>query len=89
MSFADGAEFAAFIGRDHMLPAVTPEAVASALADFALPLAPGRHMDWLAMAVRRSLAISMPNISDGPERTGCKRAVTMMGPRIIYKIQCK
>jgi hypothetical protein len=26
-------------------------------------------MDWLAMAVRRSLAISMPNISDGPERT--------------------
>lgn len=69
MSFADDAEFAAFIGRDHMLSAVTEETVASALAGFALPLSPGRNMEWLAMAVRRSLALSVPNISDGPKRT--------------------
>lgn len=69
MSFADDTEFAAFIGGDHMLPAVTREAIASALAGFALPMIPDRDMDWLAMAVRRALAISLPNIEDGPERT--------------------
>jgi hypothetical protein len=69
MSFADEDEFAAFIGRDHMLPGVTPDAVGSALEGFALPLAPGRDMNWLAMAVRRALAISLPNIIEGPERT--------------------
>ncbi|MCW1383915.1 hypothetical protein OLX02_13915 [Novosphingobium sp. KCTC 2891] len=68
MSFADDAEFAAFLGRDHMLLAVTPEAVASAMVGFALPLSPGKELDWLAMAVRRALGISIPNVSDGPER---------------------
>lgn len=95
MSFADDAEFAAFIGRDHMLPAVTPEAVARALAGFALPLAPGRDMDWLAMAVRRSLAISMPNISDGPERTSnadicdeLERLAALTGATWLELFQC-
>ncbi len=69
MSFADDAEFAAFIGRDHLLPKVTPEAVAIAMEGFALPLLPEIDFDWLAMAVRRSLAITMHNISDGPQRT--------------------
>jgi len=68
MTFSDDAEFAAFIGRDHMLPTVTGEAVGRALAGFTLPLSPGKEMDWLAMAVRRSLAISIPDTSDGPER---------------------
>lgn len=95
MSFADDAEFAAFIGRDHMLPAVTPEAVARALAGFALPLSPGRNMDWLAMAVRRSLAISMPNISDGPERTSnadirdeLERLASLAGSTWLELFQC-
>lgn len=69
MSFADEAEFAAFIGRDALLPGVTPEAVTSALAGFAPRLLQGKDMDWLAMAVRRSLAISIPSASDGPKRT--------------------
>lgn len=69
MSFANDDEFAAFIGRDHMLLAVTPEAVANALEGFALQLAPGRDMDWLAMAVRRSLGISLRSRSDSPDRT--------------------
>lgn len=69
MSFADDDEFSAFIGRDNMLPAITPEAVTRALADFALPLMPDRNVEWLAMAVRRSLAISMPSLSDHPKRT--------------------
>lgn len=58
-----------FWARDHFLPMVTPDAVAAALDGFALALLPGRDIDWLAMAVRRSLAISIPNVSDGPERT--------------------
>lgn len=95
MSFADEDEFAAFIGRDHMLPEVTPDAVASALAGFALPLLPGKDMDWLAMAVRRSLAISMPNISDSPERTSntdiraeLERLAALAGATWLELFQC-
>lgn len=69
MSFANEDGLAAFIGGDHLLPAVTPDAVASALAGFNLPLSPGRDMDWLAMAVRRSLAMTIPHVEEGPERT--------------------
>ncbi|KRA81393.1 hypothetical protein [Altererythrobacter sp. Root672] len=69
MTFADDAEFAAFIGRDHMLGAVTMETVTSALDGFAVSLAPGKDMDWLALAVRRSLAISIRDVSNGPKRT--------------------
>ena len=69
MSFADEAEFEAFMGRDHMLPAITPEAVANGLDGFAFVLLPDKNMDWLAMVVRRALAITIPNISDGPDRT--------------------
>lgn len=69
MTFADDAEFNAFLGRDHMLPAVTPEAVATALEGFSVALSAGKDVDWLAMAVRRSLAISIPNNSENPERT--------------------
>lgn len=95
MSFADDAEFAAFIGRDHMLPAVTAEAVDSALAGFTVPLLPGRNMDWLAIAVRRSLAISMPNITDGPARTSnadiraeLERLATLAGSTWLELFQC-
>ena len=42
MSFADDAELSAFIGRDHLFPAITPEAVANALEGFALSLIPGQ-----------------------------------------------
>lgn len=95
MSFADDAEFAAFIGRDHMLLEVTPKAVASALVGFALTLSPGRDMNWLAMAVRRSLAISLPNISDGPERTSnvdirgeLERLATLAGSTWLELFKC-
>lgn len=93
--FADDAEFTAFIGMDHMLPAVTPEAVANALTGFSLPLLPGRDMDWLAMAVRRSLAISIPNVSDGPERTSnadirgeLERLAALAGSTWLEIFQC-
>ena len=78
-----------------MLPAVTPAAVDSALEGFSLPLSPGRDMDWLAMAVRRSLAISLPNISDGPERTSnadirgeLERLATLAGVTWLELFQC-
>lgn len=95
MSFADEEEFAAFIGKDDLLPMVTRDAVASALEGFAIPLSPGRNMDWLAMAVRRSLAISMPNISDGPERTSnadiraeLERLAALAGATWLELFQC-
>lgn len=68
MTFADDEEFAAFIGRDHMLPSITAESVSSALANFSLSLAPDRDMEWLATAVRRALGISLRSIYDGPDR---------------------
>lgn len=95
MSLADDGEFAAFIHMDHLLPAVTPEAVSSALEGFAVSLSPGRDMDWLAMAVRRSLAISMPNISDGPERASnaeirgeLERLAALAGATYLELFQC-
>lgn len=95
MSFADDDELDAFYYRDHMLPAVTPDAVASALAGFALPLSPGRNMDWLAMAVKRSLAISLPDISDSPERTSnadirdeLERLAALAGSTWLELFQC-
>ena len=52
-------------------------------------------MNWLAMAVRRSLAISMPHPSDGPERTSnadiraeLKRLETLAGSTWLELIQC-
>ena len=51
--------------RDRM----TPAAVSEALTDFVPSLVSGRDMVWLAMAVRRSLAISIPNQREAPERT--------------------
>jgi hypothetical protein len=47
---------------------VTPEAVANALQGFQPPLVAGRDMDWLALAVRRSLAMTMSRAPDTPER---------------------
>lgn len=54
---------------DSFLPVVTPEAVATAMNGFALSLRPERDLDWLATAVRRSLAISIRFSRNSPERT--------------------
>lgn len=69
MSFADEEEFGSFIGRDHVLPNITTEAVESAMIGFAIPMVPEKDFGWLAMAVRRALAITIPDASDGPGRT--------------------
>jgi hypothetical protein len=69
LSFADDEEFSAFLSMDHMLPAITEETVTDALKGFPLSLLPDRDVEWLAMAVRRSLAITLRSVGDGPERT--------------------
>lgn len=69
MSFANDEEFAAFVGRDDWLRQVSDEAVSSALAGFPLSLNERHDMAWLAMAVRRALAITMRHKEDGPDRT--------------------
>ncbi len=68
MSLADKSELNAFIYRDHMLPKVTPQAVADALDGFALPRVRNRSTDWLAMAVRRALAATLRNVGETPDR---------------------
>ncbi|SMQ68892.1 hypothetical protein SAMN06297468_1164 [Altererythrobacter xiamenensis] len=68
MSFADENEFNAFVYRDAYLPHVTAESTKEALGHFLLRLKGDRDWEWLAMAVRRSLAMTMRNVSDGPER---------------------
>jgi hypothetical protein len=73
VSFFDEDELTRFLHRDDWLPMVTSEAVAKALDDFALSLAPGKDWDWLAIAVRRSLAFTMSNVNVGPERTSNSR----------------
>lgn len=60
-------EMEAFIARDDMLPHVTTEAVQDALRDFPLHLSKDRSFEWLAMAVRRALAITIRHIDDNPE----------------------
>ena len=84
-----------FFARDQYLPDVTPQAVRSAMAGFALSLSTGRDVDWLAMAVRRSLAISLPNISDGPKRTSnadirgeLERLAALAGSTWLELFQC-
>jgi hypothetical protein len=53
---------------DGMLPAVTPEAVMQALkGDKRLSLTQGRDWDWLAMSVRRALAIAQRYGADHPD----------------------
>ena len=63
MSFANDAEITAFFCGDSELPEVNAQSVAGALKGFSLPLASGRTMDWLAMAIKRVLAISITHIS--------------------------
>ena len=61
--FADG------LGLDSRLPHITTSAMEKALAGFGLSFSPGRDLEWLAAAIRRALAITIPNTRDGPERT--------------------
>lgn len=68
MSFDDEGELDAFVYRDSYLPHVTAESVAEALERFPLSLATVRSWDWLAMAVRRSMAMTMQNVTEGPNR---------------------
>ncbi|WP_425998819.1 hypothetical protein [Caulobacter sp. DWR1-3-2b1] len=95
MSFADDAEFAAFIGGDHRLLMVTVDAVTKALPGSTPPLRPHLDMNWLAMAVRRSLAITMRNTTDGPEqisnaeiRAKLKRLANKAGSTWLELFQC-
>lgn len=53
---------------DDLLPLVTAETVRNALSpDKRLRLAPGRDWEWLAVAVRRALAIAQRYGSDNPD----------------------
>lgn len=95
MSFADEEEFASWLGRDDWLRQVSDEAVSNALEGFPLTLSVGRDMAWLAMAVRRALAISMRHVEDGPERTSnadiraeLERLAALAGSTWLELFQC-
>lgn len=65
---SDESDLDRWLHHDLDLPHVTAEAVTEALNGFAAPLAKGKDMAWLAMAVRRSLGITIQHVSDGPDR---------------------
>lgn len=95
MSFADNQEFAAFVGLDHSLPNVSAESVAQALDDFPIPILKSKDFEWLATAVRRSLAITIRNASDCPDRTSnvdirseLERLATISGATWLELTKC-
>ena len=53
---------------DAQLPHIHSATVRDALERFPLPLANGKDWDWVALAVRRSLAISIPSEDESPDR---------------------
>lgn len=60
---------ATLLGLDTRLQHVTTESVKVALSGFALPLNPARDMNWLAIAVRRTLAMCDATRLRNPNRT--------------------
>jgi hypothetical protein len=62
-------ELEAFFAKDHWLSHVSPEAVESALNGFSLPLVGGRDFKWLAKALRKGFAMSIPIADNDPART--------------------
>ena len=68
VTLTDENEFSAFFNRDHMLSEVTTKAIVDSLNGFPLALSNNRTMEWLAMAVSRSLGSSSRDSLDSPER---------------------
>jgi len=56
--------------RDDWLPHIQAESVGDALIGFPLEFVPGKNLGWLATAVRRTLAYTMPTERDDPSRIG-------------------
>lgn len=69
MSYDDDCDWPDLFGIDNLLPSVTAANAANALTGFPLDFEPGKDMNWLAMAVRRSLATAERGIEQGPQRT--------------------
>lgn len=61
-------DLGSFFGLDQKLPSVTTEAVTIAMAGYGLQLKYEKDMDWLAVAVRRALAITMPSDTESSKR---------------------
>lgn len=64
----DGDWLIPFVSGEDQLPQVTAEALARRLHQLPFGLQEGRDWKWLAMLVRRALALSLPDRRDGPER---------------------
>lgn len=95
MSFADDQEFADFVGLDHLLPNVSAESVTDALEGFPILVSKTKDFGWLAMAIRRSLAITISSMSGGPNRTSnvdikseLERLATVSESAWLELIQC-
>lgn len=69
---SDGDWLIPFVSGEDQLPDVTAKALHERLAKLPFGLEVGKDWDWLAMLVRRALALSVPDHRDGPERDGNK-----------------
>lgn len=65
---SDGDWLIPFVSGEDQLPDVTAEALQSRLKQLPFGLQKGKDWDWLAMLVRRALALTIPDKRDGPER---------------------
>lgn len=68
MTFANDEEFDRWAYMEDHFSDLTPSNLAAELAHFTYKLAEGKDYDWLAMAIRRALALSVRAAGDGPDR---------------------
>ena len=70
MSFADDEdeELNRFLYREHALPNITATSLKDALANFPLQHDEEKNFEWLGMALRRALGLSIRAEVDGPDR---------------------
>ena len=64
----DYARLGAHLDAEPSLQHVSVEAVTKILNELTVPLRAEREADWLAMAIRRALALGLPNFRNHPER---------------------
>lgn len=68
MSFPSDEDLADIFSLDDLLPNISTESVAEALNGFSIPLIATKDFEWLATAIRRSLAITIREERNGPDR---------------------
>ncbi|WP_339822781.1 hypothetical protein [uncultured Parasphingorhabdus sp.] len=84
MSFTNDEELNRFLHHEHAFPNITADSLSDKLAHFPLPRANGKDFEWLGMAIRRALGLSIRAEVDGPNRqsnTDTRKELDNLGKR--------